>query len=242
MLGLKRRNSMDKQVYVVATIKPWNIQVYNEIIKNYPGKWHLITEPQDLTAGKIRTLGPKYIFFPHWSHIVPDEILNLSNCVCFHETDLPYGRGGSPLQNLIAQGHRETAITALKMVNKLDAGPIYVKRTLSLEGLAEEIFIRASHIVAEMIRFIITENPEPKEQIGEPTIFSRRTPAQSKIPIEINDLLKLFDHIRMLDADGYPKAYFDFGFFRCEISRPALKTEAIYADIRITKKEGENND
>jgi methionyl-tRNA formyltransferase len=111
-----------------------------------------------------------------------------------------------------------------------------MKRPLSLEGLAEEIFIRASRIVAEMISIIITENPEPKEQIGEPTIFSRRTPAQSKIPIETNELLKLFDHIRMLDANGYPKAYFDFGVFRCEISRPALKAEEIRADIRITKK------
>lgn len=233
---------MDKPVYVVATIRPWNIQVYNEIIKNYPGEWHLITEPWDLTGDKIRTLRPKYIFFPHWSHIVPDEILNLSKCVCFHETDLPYGRGGSPVQNLIAQGHRETVITALKMVDKLDSGPIYMKRPLSLEGLAEEIFIRASYIVAEMIRIIITENPEPKEQIGEPTFFSRRTPAQSKISIETNDLLKLFDHIRMLDITGYPKAYFDFGLFRCEISRPALKTGAIYADIRITKKGEKTND
>ena len=50
------------------------------------------------------------------------------------------------MQNLIAQGHRETVITALKMDNQLDAGSIYMKRPLSLEGLAEEIFIRASHI------------------------------------------------------------------------------------------------
>jgi methionyl-tRNA formyltransferase len=238
----QKEKHMERPVYVVATIKPWNIQIYNEVIKTYPGEWHLITEPQDLTADKIRTLGPKYIFFPHWSHIVPDEILNLSECVCFHETDLPYGRGSSPLQNLISHGHRETVVTALKMTNKLDAGPIYMKRPLSLEGLAEEIFIRASRIVAEMISLIITENPEPKEQLGEPTIFSRRTPAESKLPIETNELLKLFDHIRMLDANGYPKAYFDFGVFRCEISRPSLKAENILADIRITKKKGEIND
>lgn len=233
---------MERPAYVVATIKPWNIKIYNEVIKNYSGEWHLITEPQDLTAEKIRALNPKYIFFPHWSHLVPDEILNLSECVCFHETDLPFGRGGSPLQNLIARGHRETVVTALKMTSQLDAGPIYLKRPLSLEGLAEEIFIRASHIVAEMIGLIISENPQPKEQIGEPTIFRRRTPAQSKIPAETNELLELFDHIRMLDANGYPNAYFDFGNFRCEISRPALKAEEIWADIRISKKPGDIND
>jgi len=228
---------MERAVYVVATIKPWNIQIYNEVIKTYPGKWHLITEPQELTVERIKAIAPKYIFFPHWSHIVQDDILNLSECVCFHETDLPYGRGGSPLQNLIALGYRETVVTALKMTNQFDAGPVYIKHPLALEGLAEEIFIRISRIVADMIKVIITKNPIPKEQVGEPTIFKRRIHTQSEIPIETTELLKLFDHIRMLDANGYPKAYFDLGVFRYEISRPALRTDGILADIRIIKKE-----
>lgn len=226
---------MENQVYLVATIGPWNIQVYHETIKHYPGKWHLITEPSKLTVSLVKNLSPKYIFFPHWSNVVPNAILNITTCVCFHETDLPYGRGGSPLQNLIASGHRETVVTALKMVEDLDAGPIYLKRPLSLEGLAEEIFIRTSRIIAEMIKVIITENPKPKEQKGAPTIFKRRKPSQSEIPIKISSIVELFDHIRMLDADGYPKAYLEVGNFRYEISRPALRTKAILADVRITK-------
>ena len=233
---------MKNQVYVVATIKPWNIQVYHETIKHYPGKWHLITEPSKLTVSMVKKLNPKYIFFPHWSHIVPKDIVNITTCICFHETDLPYGRGGSPLQNLIANGYKETVITALKMTEKIDAGPIYLKRPLSLEGLAEEIFIRTSHIVAEMIKIIITENPEPEVQKGTPTIFKRRKPSQSEIPIKINSIVELFDHIRMLDADGYPKAYLKVGNFRYEISRPALKTKAILADVRIIKIGEGNND
>ncbi|MDH4156286.1 MAG: formyltransferase family protein [candidate division Zixibacteria bacterium] len=233
---------MDNHVYVVATIKPWNIEVYNKIIKNYPGEWHLISEPQALTVDKIKSIAPKYIFFPHWNHIVPAEILDIATCVCFHETDLPYGRGGSPLQNLIARGHRETVVTALRMSDELDAGPVYLKRPLSLEGLAEEIFIRAAHTVAEMIKTIITENPEPKQQTGKSTLFTRRKPGQSKIPTEINRLADLFDHIRMLDAHSYPRAFLESGGFRYEISRPALKTGEILADVRITEIEGDGND
>jgi len=36
-------------------------------------------------------------------------------------TDVPYGRGGSPLQNLIVRGHTETKLTALRCVRDLDA-------------------------------------------------------------------------------------------------------------------------
>ena len=233
---------MKNENYVVATIKSWNIKVYDEIIKHYPGEWHLITDHRELTAEKIKLINPKFIFFPHWSHIVSNEILKITTCVCFHETDLPYGRGGSPLQNLIAFGHRKTVVTALKMTEELDAGPLYLKKPLSLEGLAEEIFIRTSYIVAEMIKTIITENPKPTEQVGKPTLFNRRKPSQSKVPMEKTNLLDLFDHIRMLDAEGYPKAYLESGGFKYEISRPALKAGEIFADVRITKLEGERND
>jgi methionyl-tRNA formyltransferase len=190
----------------------------------------------------VKAINPKFIFFPHWSHTVPNEILEMTTCVCFHETDLPYGRGGSPVQNLIALGHRETVVTALKMTDELDAGPIYLKEKLSLEGLAEEVFVRSAYIVADMIKTIITKNPRPTKQVGKPTFFNRRKPSQSKIPIEKASLVDLFDHIRMLDAEGYPKAYLEAGGFRFEISRPALKAGEILADVRITKSERDKDD
>jgi methionyl-tRNA formyltransferase len=234
MVSERIPDTMSK-VYVVATIRHWNIKVYHEVIKKYPGEWHLITDPKNLNLETIQLLKPRYIFFPHWSHIVPRDILDSAECVCFHETDLPYGRGGSPIQNLIARGHRETVISALRMVEELDAGPIYMKRPLSLEGLGEEIFIRASRIVAEMIKEMIIAEPTPKVQEGRPTVFKRRKPYQSQISMEPKSLLELFDHIRMLDAEEYPKAFIEHGGLRYEISRPALRTEAIEATVVITQ-------
>ena len=233
---------MENESYIVATIKPWNIKVYDEVISRYPGEWHLISDPKNLTIEKIEAIKPKYIFFPHWSKVVPVKMLNIAPCVCFHGADLPYGRGGSPIQNLILRGYKETIITALKMTTELDAGPIYLKRPLSLEGLAEEIFIRAAYIIAEMIKLIITENQEPKTQVGEPTFFKRRKPNQSQISSEHISLMELFDHIRMLDAESYPRAFIKNGAFRYEISRPALKSGEIIADVRITQIKGEDND
>lgn len=231
---------MELKNYIVATVRPWNIKVYDEVIRHNPGRWHLITNPDELTLDKLQPINPQYIFFPHWNNIIPDEILNIAECICFHETDVPYGRGGSPVQNLIAHGLRETVVTALKMSKDLDAGPVYLKKPVSLEGLAEEIFIRIANVVAEMIKTILNENPEPQEQVGNPVIFKRRKPSQSIIPKDKNSLSEIFDHIRMLDAEDYPKAFWEFGGFRYEISRPALKTNEILADVRITKILGED--
>jgi len=225
---------MNENIYIVATIRPWNIQVFQDTISHYPGTWHLITENKQLTPARIKKLKPKYIFFPHWNHLVPVSIMDLAECVCFHETDVPYGRGGSPIQNLIARGCKETKITALKMTQELDAGPVYLKKPLALDGLAEEIFIRASRLVAQMIREIITHEPLPQAQQGKIVKFQRRTPEQSKAPVKLKNLNEMFDHLRMLDAEEYPKGFIEHGGFRYEFSRPALRTGAIEADVRIT--------
>lgn len=203
-------------------------------ISHYPGNWHLVTESNGLTLEYIEALQPRYVFFPHWSHRVPVEILKATECVCFHETDLPYGRGGSPLQNLIAQGHRDTVVCAFQMEEDMDSGPIYLKRALSLEGIAEEIYLRASGIVADMILEIVTRQPTPRVQQGETMVFERRKPEQSLIPTELKEMGEIFDHLRMLDAEGYPKAFIDHGGFRYEFLRPALRTNEIWADVRIT--------
>ena len=232
-----------KRVFVVASIKPWGKAAFERVMAKLPGRWHYISDPADLNAAAIEKLQPEFIFFPHWSAKVSQAVLQMTECVCFHMTDLPYGRGGSPLQNLIACGHTETMITALKMTDELDAGPVYLKVPLSLHGLAEEIYIRAAARIAAMIETIVLQRPEPVPQAGEVTVFKRRQPEQSRIPEECDNLDKLFDHLRMLDAEGYPAAFIEFGCFRFEFSRPALRVGSIEADVKITLiKEGTGSD
>lgn len=227
--------------YLVAARRRWHQQVFREVVARWPERWELVTEREALDVALLERLRPRYVFFPHWSWIVPPAVLAAAECVCFHETAVPYGRGGSPIQNLIARGHRETVVTALRMVPELDAGPVYLQRPLSLEGLAEEIFLRAAYTVADMMRFIADHEPEPQPQAGEPVVFARRTPAESRLP-ERGALGDLFDHLRMLDADGYPPAFADIGPWRLEFRRPALRTGVIEADVRITRRAGAATD
>ncbi len=128
------------QTYIVATTKDWNIAAFHAHSPPLPGNWHLITSPEDLTAARIAELKPRYVFFPHWSWLVKRDVLELTECVCFHAADVPYGRGGSPIQNLIARGHTDTKLTALRMVEALDAGPVYMKLTLELNMVAGKTY------------------------------------------------------------------------------------------------------
>ena len=74
---------------------------------------------------------PDLVFFPHWHWIVPSEIHRTYQCILFHAAPLPYGRGGSPIQNLILNGFKEAPVCALKMTEGLDSGPIYTKKKVT---------------------------------------------------------------------------------------------------------------
>lgn len=228
---------MTGPVHVVATSKPWNLAAFAEARPRLAGEWLLVTSPADL-EGLLGRVSPRYVFFPHWSHIVPAAIVERFECVCFHMTDLPYGRGGSPLQNLIARGHKETKLTALRMTSVLDGGPVYAKRPLSLEGSAERIFERAAGVISSLIEWIAANEPEPAPQEGEPVSFARRKPAESRIPASA-PVEALYDHIRMLDAPGYPKAFAELDGWRLEFDRATLTGGAVDARVRISPGEGE---
>lgn len=243
---------MENNFYLVVGKHSWNKKIFDDIISKYKGKWFYTTkiehrkndynQEKDLiyydSCEKEYTIKPRYIFFLHYSNFVPVSLINKYECVCFHMTDVPYGRGGSPLQNLIIRGHKLTKLTALKMVKQFDAGPIYLKKNLCLEGSAEEIFLRQSKIAAEMIDIIASNEIEPIEQQGKPTIFKRRTPSESAIPNDLS-IDQLYDFIRMLDAEDYPKSFLNHGGFHFEFDRVNRYTNKLICNVEITKNEYE---
>ncbi|MDR0920004.1 MAG: methionyl-tRNA formyltransferase [Oscillospiraceae bacterium] len=217
---------------VIATLKSWNKT--NAENFDYLNKY-IITKKEELTFEKLTQIKPKYVFFPHWSYIIPKNIYENFECIVFHMTDLPFGRGGSPLQNLISAGIYETKISAIKVNEGIDTGDVYFKENLSLYGSAEEIYMRASEIIFDkMIPYIIKNNPQPVPQIGVATTFNRRKPESSEIT-ENMSLNQIYDQIRMLDAEDYPEAFIKFGKYKLTFNRAKLVSDGIIADVKITE-------
>lgn len=220
---------------IIATVKSWNIERAKALQKQYESVHDIViyTTSEEFTINNVRNFNPDYIFMPHWSYIVSKEITDNYACVVFHMTDLPYGRGGSPLQNLIVRGHKETKISAIKVTQKLDGGPVYMKRPLSLEGSAQEIFVRCADIIfREMLPVFLTEKVEPEPQEGEPAVFQRRKPEDGQITSDM-ELDKIYDYIRMLDAEGYPRAYMEFGGYRLEFEQAQVSADGQELSARV---------
>lgn len=196
-----------------------------------------IKNKSEITFENLKKINPKYVFLPHWSYIIPKEIYENFNCIIFHMTDLPFGRGGSPLQNLIESGIYQTKISAIKCSKELDAGDIYLKKDLSLEsGSANEIYLRGARIISKMIDEIIEKNPIPFKQEGEIVKFKRRTPEMSSIK-DLTNIQKIYDYIRMLDAPNYPKAFLENEKIKYEFFDAKIENGKLFAKVEIKVKD-----
>ena len=187
-----------------------------------------INKKKNLNIKFIKKINPKYIFFPHWNYKIQKNIFNKYQCIGFHSTPLPYGRGGSPVQNMILRGYKKSKVCAIQIEEKFDSGDIYMSKSFSLNGTADQIYIRIYKIIHKMINRIIKKLPAPKKQKGKIFIFKRRKPKESNIE-NIKNFQKLYDYIRMLDFSekNFPKAFVNIKKFKLILSSAKLKGNTI---------------
>lgn len=224
-----------KNNYLVLGQHPWNEESFNQAwLPN--GNWFYESDPTKINLKSLNEINPKYIFVLHWSKKLANELIDNFDFIIFHMTDLPFGRGGSPLQNLITLGKKQTVISAIKAEYELDSGDVYLKRALDLTGSAHEIYVRASRISMEMAIEISEGRFHIEKQLGKESYFERRKPEQSEIPQTLNKLETVFDFIRMLDAPGYPNAFIEYGNFTIHLTQACIDENFVTATARIELK------
>ena len=220
--------------YIVASSKDWfkehpKSEEYEEL------NFIEISNKEDLKLEYLEKINPRYIFFTHWNWKVSSEIYKRFECVAFHTAPLPYGRGGSPIQNLILKGLKNSPVCALKMTDILDGGPIYDSFEVSLDGTISEIFSRIATCVEKLIVLICQNNPHPIEQNGEVVEFKRLSNSDNEL-LSKHSIKELYDRIRMVDGLDYPRAFINYGNHKIEFSEAYLDGNHLLAKIKIVSK------
>lgn len=158
------------------------------------------------------------LFFPYWHWPVPKELTDTGRCIGFHPTDLPFGRGGSPIQNLILRGYGSTKLCMYQMNDAMDAGPVFRRVELSLSGTAHEIYVRLAFTAGLLARWLleafeqdgVLPVPRPQRPGANEEVFKRRGPEDSRLdPAVVKDRWAFYDFVRMLEAPWLPPAYIE---------------------------------
>lgn len=233
----------------ILTIKSWNVENAKKLKEeDKKNNWEIFEnnlgtkDYAEKLYNDLEEYNPRYIFVTHWSWMIPEKIWNKYETIVFHPTDLPYGRGGTPIQNLIVREIYKTKISAFKVNEGIDSGPIYLKKDFDIsDGNVDDILSRASKIYfEEMIPEIVNKSIIPKPQEGEPFIFRRRKPEDGNLENILNDEKttpkKIYDFIRMLDGEGYPRAYLECGKNKIEFYDARLYKEKVFSKSIVADK------
>jgi|TARA_Y100000031_G_C8117921_1_gene336796 methionyl-tRNA formyltransferase len=155
------------------------------------------------------------VFYLGYHSVVPLATLALSgNNVVVHGSDLPHGRGWSPLSWQILEGRDEITLTLFEATESVDAGPIYFKETVEFDGteLVEELRAIIGERTISLCEKFVEQLPDissnGQNQVGSPTYYRRRTADDSRIDPTIS-IAEQFNLFRIVDNDRYP-AFFEW--------------------------------
>ena len=110
---------------------------------------------------KITTKKADILIVVAYGLIIPEEILNAYNGHIYniHASLLPRWRGAAPIHRAIEAGDKEAGITIMKIVKKLDAGPMIMKEKLfvSEEDTTDSLSKKLSDIGASLITTLLND-------------------------------------------------------------------------------------
>ncbi len=184
----------------------WMMPYALEIVQELQKKKHdatLINEAAGVMKGDV-------LFLFSCEKIFTQFHLNKHNLVA-HASDLPKGRGWSPLSWQIMEGKNEIPVTLFEAVEKVDAGKIYYQSVIRYDGteLIDELRFKLAKAIEGLLLNFVSAYPNVTgtEQSGEPTYFKKRKPEDSMLDIN-KSLADQFNLLRINDNERYP-SYFE---------------------------------
>lgn len=120
----------------------------------------------------LRDLSPDLIAIVAYGKILPQEILDLPKhrCVNLHFSFLPKYRGAAPVQWALINDEPEAGVTTFQLVSKVDAGPIYLQKKVTIQEedttaiLGHRLAVVGASLLLETIRRIAEGDMTPIPQ------------------------------------------------------------------------------
>lgn len=161
---LKAINNSNHKIVEVYSQPPnkknRGLRVQNSAVHDYANKLNIpvrcpVKLDDESEINHLKKLKPDLVIVVAYGKILPEKLLNIENLsfLNVHASLLPRWRGAAPIQRAIMMGDKETGISIMKIVPKLDAGPILIQSKLSINNKVnyEEMSEKMSDLGAKLI-------------------------------------------------------------------------------------------
>jgi methionyl-tRNA formyltransferase len=170
-----------------------------------------VRQPERLEAGFEPEVAT--VVVAAYGVLIPEPVLERALWLNVHPSLLPRWRGAAPIERALMAGDEETGVTIIKLVPKLDAGPIAAQRVLPLgpEDDFGTVSARAGELAAELLEEALPEpelRPQPPEGV---TYAEKIRPEDRELDLRrppqelMNQIRALSPHIgARAELDGRP--------------------------------------
>lgn len=193
-----------------------------QILVDNPKSW-IVPYAKDL-VDELSDLHDCKLIFNH-DEVEKGDILCLLSCerifrflelnsynLVVHESDLPHGKGWSPVTWQVLEGKSDIPVTLFEASENVDSGVIYAQDFIKLDGteLLPEIKDEQGRITIKLILDFVSKYPHIKgvKQVGQESFYNRRKPKDSEIDTNLS-IEDQFNLLRVCDNERYP-AHFTF--------------------------------
>ncbi|MEE2876142.1 MAG: UDP-2,4-diacetamido-2,4,6-trideoxy-beta-L-altropyranose hydrolase [Chloroflexota bacterium] len=194
------------KISVLSSHSSW----INDHISNLVWDWLLDGHKISWVHDKNKLIPGKFCFYLGCEQVVGKAIRQLyEHNLVVHESDLPHGRGWSPLTWQILEGSTKIPIVLFEAATQVDAGPIYLKRSMEFRGyelLQELRDVQGSTTIAMCKQFVeeskvLVEQATP--QSGDISFYEKRSTKDSKID-PAQSVESVMPLLRVADYEKYP--------------------------------------
>ena len=121
---------------------------------------------------EIQAIAPSAILVMAYGHILSQKVIDVPKKGIWnlHTSLLPKYRGASPIQAAIVSGESGTGVSLMKVVRKMDAGPILDSEKVRIEkedtalDLEKKLSLVSVDLIERNLELIMTGNASPVEQ------------------------------------------------------------------------------
>ena len=136
-----------------------------------------------------------------------------------HASDLPQGRGWSPLVWSVLEGKSALVVSLIEAADAVDSGGVYAKFRcrIAKTDLWSDVNAKLGRLIVRCLDSVVDyPNRGAKPQRGRPTWYPRRSPQDSELDPR-RSLAAQFDLLRACDPARFP-AFFDLHGERFELT------------------------
>ena len=165
----RRESRKERPLEILEVAKKHNIPVLDPV------------NPIDI-KDKIKELKADAGVLVAYGRLVHSDVLDMfpKGIINIHPSLLPKHRGATPIEQVILLDERETGVSLMKLVPRMDAGPVYAQKKLKVRGdetkqeLADKLLDTGKQLLIKHLPAILDGSLDAQEQEELEVVYDKR--------------------------------------------------------------------